>query len=105
MENRQRKRIRIHLLCETEWEVCETPFPKPYPPTPIDYEDWNILIDALEARFGPSASGFIRDRTRIVNSRGNIWEKAAGNVQQAIEDVLADDGGGVWLPKGRITET
>ena len=80
-------------------------FPKPYPPTPIDYEDWNTLIDALEARFGPSASGFIRDRTRIVNSRGNIWEKAAGNVQQAINDVLSDDGGVVWLPKGKITET
>ncbi len=38
-------------------------FPKPYPPTPIDYEDWNLLVDQLEARFGPSAEGFIRDRT------------------------------------------
>jgi len=46
------------------------PLPKPYPPTPIDYEDWNLLIDQLEARFGPSAEGFIRDRTRIINSRG-----------------------------------
>jgi hypothetical protein len=81
------------------------PFPKPFPPTPIDYEDWNTLIDALEARFGPSAAGYMGDRTRIVNSRGNIWEKAAGNVQEAIEDVLNDDGGSVWLPKGKITET
>ena len=80
------------------------PFPKPYPPTPIDYEDWNTLVDALEARFGPSAVGFIRDRTRIVNSRGNIWEKATGNIQLAIEDVLFDEGGAVWLPKGKITE-
>jgi len=79
--------------------------PKPYPPTPIDYEDWNILIDALEARFGSAAIGFIRDRTRIVNSRGNIWDKAAGNAQLAIEDVLLDEGGAVWLPKGKITET
>jgi hypothetical protein len=81
------------------------PFPKPYPPTPIDYEDWNTLIDALEARFGSSAAGFIQDRTRIVNSRGNIWTKAAGNTQLAIEDVLLDGGGAVWLPKGKITET
>jgi len=80
-------------------------FPKPYPPTPIDYEDWNILVDQLEARFGPSAEGFIRDRTRIINSRGNIWEKAAGNIQLAIEDVLLDLGGTVWLPKGKIVET
>ncbi|MHA1227851.1 MAG: hypothetical protein ACTSPV_13980, partial [Candidatus Hodarchaeales archaeon] len=81
------------------------PFPKPYPPTPIDFEDWNNVVDALEARFGPSAEGFIRDKTRIVNSRGNIWEKAAGNVQLAIEDVLLDLGGTVWLPKGKIVET
>jgi hypothetical protein len=81
------------------------PFPKPYPPTPIEYEDWNTLIDALEARFGSSAASFIRDRTRIINSRGNIWEKAAGNIQLAIEDVLLDEGGAVWLPKGKITET
>ena len=81
------------------------PFPKPYPPTPIDYEDWNTLIDALEARFGSSAAGFIQDRTRIVNSRGNIWAKAAGNIQLAIEDILLDGGGAVWLPKGKITET
>jgi len=81
------------------------PFPKPYPPTPIDYADWNTLIDALEARFGSSAAGFIQDRTRIVNSRGNIWAKAAGNIQLAIEDILGDGGGAVWLPKGKITET
>jgi hypothetical protein len=43
------------------------PFPKPYPPTSIDHLDWNTLIDALEARFGSSALGFIQDRTRIVN--------------------------------------
>lgn len=60
--------------------------PKPYPPTPIDYEDWNTIIDVLEVRFGSGAAGFIRDRTRIVNSRGNIREKAAGNVQLAIEE-------------------
>lgn len=81
------------------------PFPKPYPPTPIDYDDWNTLIDALEARFGFSAEDYIRDRTRIINSRGNIWDKAAGNVQIAISDVLSDGGGVVWLPKGKITET
>ncbi|MBW1936859.1 MAG: hypothetical protein JRI84_15170 [Deltaproteobacteria bacterium] len=40
-----------------------------------------------------------------MNSRGNIWEKAAGNVQLAIEDVLLDLGGSVWLPKGKIIET
>ena len=80
-------------------------FPKPYPPTPIDYEDWNAVIDALEARFGSGTIGFIRDCTRIINSRGNIWEKAAGNTQLAIEDVLLDGGGAVWLPKGKITET
>jgi hypothetical protein len=38
-------------------------FPKPYPPIPIDYEDWNILIDVIEARFGPSAVSFISDQT------------------------------------------
>jgi len=80
-------------------------FPKPYPPTPIDFEDWNKLIDALEERFGAGTTGFIGDRTKIVNSRGNIWDRAAGNVQQAIDDVLADTGGAVWLPKGKITET
>jgi hypothetical protein len=80
-------------------------FPQPYPPTPIDFEDWNNVIDALEARFGSSASSFIRDRKRIINSRGNIWEKAAGNIQLAIEDVLLDEGGALWLPKGKITET
>jgi len=81
------------------------PFPKPYPPTPIDYQDWNTVIDALEARFGSSAEAYIRDRTRVINSRGNIWEKSPGNIQQAINDVLTDGGGTVWLPKGKITET
>jgi len=80
-------------------------FEKPYPPDPILYTHYNALVDALEARFGPSAEAFIRDRTRIVNSRGNIWEKAAGKVQLAIEDVLLDGGGAVWLPKCKITET
>ena len=80
-------------------------FPKPYPPTPIDYQDWDTLVDALEARFGPSAAGYISDRTAIINSRGNIWQKAPGNVQLAIEDALTDGGGLVELPKGKITET
>ena len=80
-------------------------FSKPYPPDPITYQHYNSLVDALEARFGSGAEAFIRDRTRIVNSRGNIWEKAAGNVQLAIDDVYADTGGAVWLPKGKITET
>jgi hypothetical protein len=48
---------------------------------------------------------FLRDRTRIINSRGNIWEKAAGNIQLAIEDVLLDEGDALWLPKGKTTET
>ena len=59
----------------------------------------------MEARFGVGADAFIRDRTRIVNSRGNVWPWVAGNVQLAIEDVYADTGGAVWLPKGKITET
>jgi hypothetical protein len=80
-------------------------FPKPYPPTPIDYQDWDTLVDALEARFGSSAAGYISDRTAIINSRGNIWQKAPGNVQLAIEDVLTDGGGLVELPKGKIVET
>jgi len=52
--------------------VCETPFPKPYLPTPIDHVDWNVMIDGLEARFGSSATGYILDKTRIVNFRENI---------------------------------
>jgi len=80
-------------------------FEKPYPPNPITYSHYNTLVDALEARFGSGAAGFISDRTKIVNSRGNIWDKAAGNIQSAIEDILADTGGAVWLPKGKITET
>jgi len=82
-----------------------SPFEKPYPPDPITYSHYDALVDALEARFGSGAAGFIGDRTKIVNSRGNIWEKAAGNIQQAIDDVLGDSGGAVWLPKGKITET
>lgn len=82
-----------------------TGFEKPYPPDPITYSHYDTLIDALEARFGSGAEGFIRDRTQIVNSRGNIWEMAAGNIQNAIDDVFNDGGGAVWLPKGMITET
>jgi hypothetical protein len=47
-------------------------FEKPYPPDPILYTHYNALVNAIEARFRPSAEAFIRDRTRIVNSRGNI---------------------------------
>jgi hypothetical protein len=80
-------------------------FAKPYPPDPITYSHYNAVVDALETRFGSGASGFIADRTRIVNSRGNIWDRAAGNIQLALEDVYLDGGGAVWLPKGKITET
>jgi len=80
-------------------------FEKPYPPNPITYSHYNALVDALEARLGSGAAGFIADRAKIVNSRGNIWDHAPGNVQQAIDDVMADTGGAVWLPKGKITET
>ena len=65
-------------------------FQKPYPPDPITYQHYNVMVDALESRFGGGAQGFIRDRTRIVNSRGNIWERSPGNIQQAINDVYDD---------------
>jgi len=81
-------------------------FEKPYPPNPITYSHYDALVDALEARFGSGAEGYIRDRTRIVNSRGNIWDFQPGNVQNAIDDVLNESmGGAVWLPKGMVTET
>jgi len=80
------------------------PFTKPYPPDPITYVHYDAMVDALEARFGSGADAYIRDRTRIVNSRGNVWPRAAGNVQLAVDDVYADTGGAVWLPKGKITE-
>ncbi len=80
-------------------------FTKPYPPTAITYLEYNAIVDALETRFGPGAVGYAKDRTQIVNSRGNLWAKAPGNIQLAIDDVLADTGGSVWLPKGKITET
>ncbi len=80
-------------------------FQKPYPPDPITYTHYNALVDALEARFGSAAQGIIKDRTQIVNTRGNIWNFEPGNIQQAIDDVLADTGGAVWLPKGKIIET
>ena len=67
-------------------------FAKPYPPNPITYSHYDTIVDALEARFGSGASGFIADRTKIVNSRGNIWDKAPGNIQLAIEDVYLDQG-------------
>lgn len=79
--------------------------PKLNPQPPIDYEYWNIVINVLESRFEPSVSSFIRDRTRIINSHGNIWEKATGNIQLAIENVLLDESGAVWLPKGKMTES
>jgi hypothetical protein len=80
-------------------------FEKPYPPNPINYSHYNTLVDALETRFGSGASGFIADRTKILNSRGNLWDKSPGNIQLAIEDVYLDQGGAIWLPKGKITET
>lgn len=80
-------------------------FQKPYPPNPITYSHYNTLIDALEARFGSGAAGYIKDRTQILNSRGNLWDFDPGNVQLAINDVYNDTGGAVWLPKGMITET
>jgi len=80
-------------------------FQKPYPPDPITYQHYNAMVDALESRFGNGAHGFIRDRTRIVNSRGNIWERSPGNIQQAINDVNDDYGGAIWIPKGKIIET
>ena len=80
-------------------------FEKPYPPNPITYSHYDALIDALEARFGSGATGFLKDRTQIVNSRGNIWDFDPGNVQLAIDDVYGDTGGAIWLPKGKVTET
>ena len=80
-------------------------FEKPYPPNPITYTHYDSLVDALEARFGSGASGYIKDRTQVVNSRGNIWDFNPGSVQLAIDDVNTDTGGAVWLPKGKVTET
>ena len=48
-------------------------FEKPYPPDPIMYTHYNTMVDALESRFGSGAQGCIQDRTRIINSRGNIY--------------------------------
>lgn len=36
-----------------------SPFEKPYPPDPITYSHYDALVDALEARFGSGASGFM----------------------------------------------
>ncbi len=80
-------------------------FEKPYPPDPITYTHYNTIVDQLETRFGSSAEGYIRDATRIINTRGNIWEAAPGNTQQAITDLYSDNGGAVYLPKCMITET
>ena len=81
-------------------------FAKPYPPSPITYAHYDALVDALEARFGSSATGYLKDATQIVNSRGNIWSFTPGNVQNAIDDILNESTGGtVWLPKGMVTET
>lgn len=80
-------------------------FEKPYPPDPITYNHYNILVDALESRFGSGVQDYIQDRKRIINTRGNIWEYSPGNIQQAIQDLYNDQGGAIWLPKGMITET
>ncbi len=80
-------------------------FQKPYPPDPITYNHYNAIIDSLETRFGSGATGFIKDRTQILNTRGNIWNFEPGNVQLAINDVYSDEGGAIWLPKGSVTET
>jgi len=80
-------------------------FEKPYPPDLITYSHYDAIVDALEARFGASAFGYIRDRTCIINTRGNIWDAEPGNTQQAIEDLYSDEGGAVYLPKCMITET
>jgi len=80
-------------------------FEKPYPPDTITYTHYDTLVDALETRFGASAQAYIRDTTRIINTRGNIWTAEAGNIQQAIEDLYSDEGGAVILPKKMITET
>ena len=80
-------------------------FEKPYPPNPITYTHYNAIVDALEARFGSAAEGYIRDATRIINTRGNIWAAEPGNIQQAITDLYSEEGGAVYLPKAMITET
>ncbi len=82
-----------------------TAFGKPYPPDLITYTHYNALVDALEVRFGPGASGYNKDLIKISNSRGNLWDRAPGNIQLAINDVIGDGGGTVWLPKGKIVES
>lgn len=80
-------------------------FRQPFPPTAITYTEYNALVDAMETRFGPGAVGEIKDATQIINSRGNLWDFDPGNVQLAINDVYADLGGWIRLPKGKVTET
>jgi len=80
-------------------------FSKPYPPTPIDYLQYDALVDALETRGGPGFKGYLKDRTQIINSRGNLFDFEPGGVQDAIDDLYDDHGGAMWLPKGKVTET
>jgi len=81
-------------------------FSKPYPPDPITYQEYDAIVDALETRGGGGFSGYWKDRTQIINSRGNLWDFEPGNVQKAIDDLLDNsEGGAVWLPKGKVVET